>query len=1441
MERITGWLADPALGEDRRFEVSRAPSPRTVAELRKFLHEVDLSAAGYQDAVVVYITGHGLLRNVPRHFLTLPQTQPDRLLSTAFPTSEIITSILDSESEHVLVLVDSCFSGALRAELHGLLPALSEERYSHHGSAVVTAGNHFDRPLVGSFTKRVALACDRMKDEAAGYTASHLSFAEWEQLLHQVGVDEQGREKDLVSAEWITPHSRRQRLSACLPNPLYQPVDSAATAPALRQLALTAGSLDEFWLERASGRTAADDPGWYFSGRAEPMARMTDFLRDGSGVLIVTGAAGSGKSALLARLVTLADPTFVQDPLFAEMVGVIPAELRPDPGSIDVAVLARNKSARVVVEDLLAAFGGGGEASTGLALQNLLDVLTERGGAGTDSVRAVNVVIDALDEAQDPPAVLNDVILPLARLAGTASGRAVRLILGVRSSPESLDGGHADLRDERADQLLRQLVRALGTEGVSPDTLRTDGPDCVNDIAAYVSTLLLAPEAGPYRNAPDAAGAAADVIAEAVAPSFLDARIAADQLRTAVDPQDLTEEGWLHRLADGTTGLLREDVKAVSTMSGVSADLLVMALRATALAPGAGLPWAEVWPAVTVALAAHEYGDGHVNADSADHAIRTLRSSRLTGYLATTEEDARTVYRPVHQRLTDLLLADHDWLLAPASATSSDWWRPASAPHELTAAHAAVTRALADLVERARPHLAHPYIRRHFLQHAATGQVLTDRDVPLELIAQETSGTLRARLALPLPTADPERRNLTAGALIEPYVDDSVSPTSRLTSIVFHRRVRTKADPASDLPDGLPMVPLWGRWAARVNVLAPVSGETNAVCAVPTLDGRALIAVASAAGGVRIWDATTGRHTADLDTDRTVVTLRAIRATGGRTFLVTADRNGVEIHDPVSGQRIASSGMLPTVRDAHVLEDGATLWKLIIVTDDGAFVWRPRAGGPVAAKGFPPSNPRRRAPETAVVRRASGHSLVAVSGDEGIRIWDPATDRTTWRAFDVPRASGLVTLARPGQDDLLVTGEDSVRPQRFHVWDPFTGSGVARTPDTGLGTVALPGEMAFAYTRGNRIHVRDMVQGTHQSFDADVPHVDALTVLEDATGVRIVSAGPQGVRLWELGSDGPLYEDGLAETMYRAPTIWQTRDAWPMCRLPYSDTGTALVIGTLEGLDVHDADTGRLLKQLQVGSVGQVLALTSPPGTALVAVAAARLLSIWDLVSETPVVEFEAGPESPLSWSIGCTPEGMPQFVTFLGDQLASVTLNPRTGEATPRAVPYERFSELPMQIMAQLPPTPAGETVVAARHTDRLLLIDMASGSRTGSLELRPRRSLRALCTLAGADGPLVAAATRVSIHLWNADTWSPISTWESADTHVMTGLTLPGGRTLLVTGSAGGVHIWEPGTGELLHALLTGAPVHALVADVGPAGVVLHLYGPAGLTTLSVDPALL
>ncbi|MEU8499901.1 hypothetical protein AB0C86_24725 [Streptomyces lavendulae] len=120
--------------------------------------------------------------------------------------------------------------------------------------------------------------------------------------------------------------------TAALPNPGYRP-RQAAVEESRQAVAATPEDLD-YWLEKASGRTGADDPGWYFSGRRRLNASVVPFLKGPPGVLLVTGITASGKSAILGRAVALSDATFGTSALFAAAVGHCPPHTVPDEGAV---------------------------------------------------------------------------------------------------------------------------------------------------------------------------------------------------------------------------------------------------------------------------------------------------------------------------------------------------------------------------------------------------------------------------------------------------------------------------------------------------------------------------------------------------------------------------------------------------------------------------------------------------------------------------------------------------------------------------------------------------------------------------------------------------------------------------------------------------------------------------------------------------------------------------------------------------------------------------------------------------------------------------------------------------------------------------------------------------------------------------------------------------
>ena len=122
---------------------------------------------------------------------------------------------------------------------------------------------------------------------------------------------------DAIAQEWALTGQRPEPLSmgtpsVMFPNPLYDP-----EAPE---------RVVEHLLLAAQGRGPGEPEGGYFTGRTAQLELIVEWMATPkAGVLVVTGPAGSGKSAIAGRIVSLADPT---ERAVLEAAG----HLGPDPG-----------------------------------------------------------------------------------------------------------------------------------------------------------------------------------------------------------------------------------------------------------------------------------------------------------------------------------------------------------------------------------------------------------------------------------------------------------------------------------------------------------------------------------------------------------------------------------------------------------------------------------------------------------------------------------------------------------------------------------------------------------------------------------------------------------------------------------------------------------------------------------------------------------------------------------------------------------------------------------------------------------------------------------------------------------------------------------------------------------------------------------------------------
>jgi tetratricopeptide (TPR) repeat protein len=494
----------------------------------------------------------------------------------------------------VLVVLDTCESGA------GVAPSLSM------ADAVIAGRSDPSAAWFG------VIAASRSDQTArSGVLASELRrlLSEGprdEKLrLRWSAYDARVRGDDVIDAlmkEWSEPrHSPQQAATGnpwpMLRNPLHRP--------------RAAHRVVEHLLQAARGTSTEET---FFTGREATIARLVAWMqRAKPGLCVVTGPAGSGKSAILGRLVSLSDREER-----TRLVAAGPIEAHLDPGERSVAghVHCRGLDVKGTIEQLT----GQMDLPDGSSIYDLLGVLARRRAGGSPAM----LVLDGLDEADDSREVALQVVQPVAReslvLVGTREvpgGVGEPGLLSLLAAPETVDLG------KEIEETLRDVHRYVvgRLTGVSA----TMNPEAV---AAEIVTAARAHD--PARDGP-----------------FLLARLVTSQLRGS--PVDTGGEGWHAELATGVEAALERDLdRTVIQIAGRDhATAARELLRALACALGSGFPADDVWPIVATAISAT--GTTYSRDDVYDLLVALGR------HVVAGSEGDQGVYRIAHQRLVDHL------------------------------------------------------------------------------------------------------------------------------------------------------------------------------------------------------------------------------------------------------------------------------------------------------------------------------------------------------------------------------------------------------------------------------------------------------------------------------------------------------------------------------------------------------------------------------------------------------------------------------------------------------------------------------------------------------------------------------------------------------------------------------------------------------------------
>ena len=525
--------------------------------LSEWLNGADRQAS---DTAVIYYSGHGDIQASYFYLLTA-DSKENQYADTALRADYVLEALGENPRvRRVLLILDACYAGQGAFDIAAIAARMSPwQNFSadDEGVWVVAAASPKQEAQERLFADAFIEAAEQLQ-QTIGTLQPYIGL---EALIWQINTILQRRGKH-QRASWI-PATQARGLAPFIPNPRYEP-DAPANVDLETRNWLRrrhAAELAEHWGPKARGVEVAAQAGWYFTGRQAALAELSRWLAEpaeDTRLRVLTGDPGSGKSAVLGRLITLADTSAASKP---PGQSADPRSM-PSAGSITTALLARGKNA----DELLA------ELAASLSIAHGADL--------ADKLRTrplCTVVIDALDEASDAPTVIEKLISPLQDAASADSGP--RLLVATRRN------------------LLGSLPTARVTIDLDQDTYRLD-----TDTADYVAKVLLAADdpdsPTPYRHQPELARTVASQVAAIAGRSFLIAQIAARTLaRTprALKPAEVSADR--ERWRDVGAAFDR-DLDRYGEEAARARDLLAP----LAWAEGTGLP-RELWAPLATALA----------------------------------------------------------------------------------------------------------------------------------------------------------------------------------------------------------------------------------------------------------------------------------------------------------------------------------------------------------------------------------------------------------------------------------------------------------------------------------------------------------------------------------------------------------------------------------------------------------------------------------------------------------------------------------------------------------------------------------------------------------------------------------------------------------------------------------------------------------------------
>ncbi|MDC0773746.1 caspase family protein [Streptomyces sp. HD] len=436
-----------------------------------------------EDVIVVYYAGHGDRSPAGQYRLACADSELGRPRSwLSLPNlAEILAT---SPLRNVLFVVDACHAAAATTEIGTVTDTIVAGRGRADafggGTWLLASARHRDLAVDGAFVTELAKACA----QGDGPSQRHLAPSTLAERVNRSFLAAGLAQRAACSS---VDQSERPPFFG---NPFFEP---HAEITGDGQAQGDASDLSSHFEPRGRGVEHVHDPGSYFTGRGRALKAARAHL-DGEGegrILVVTADPGSGKSAVLGRLVL--------------------------EGCADASVNAHHQTLEALVGRIAAAADV--RAATPVALFTTL----------ADRRRPLRIVVDSLDEAgpagdkAEARRIAWELLRPLAAVA------CVRLVVGSRRELLPHLGGQVPVID-------------LDDSGYAQDT----------DPAAYV-TKILSDAGAPYEHHPEVARRVAHEVARRAGRCFLVARMTASALLRG-PVVDTSAPGWAEQLPSDVGG-----------------------------------------------------------------------------------------------------------------------------------------------------------------------------------------------------------------------------------------------------------------------------------------------------------------------------------------------------------------------------------------------------------------------------------------------------------------------------------------------------------------------------------------------------------------------------------------------------------------------------------------------------------------------------------------------------------------------------------------------------------------------------------------------------------------------------------------------------------------------------------------------------------------------